>query len=177
MAATIELIDGANLFIGDDPTNGKFIVLKSCRIIADLEESTYTHKPGGHVISIDIGDRSFQMPRMTFSLSGPNLDVMTDFMPETKINYTIRGNVRDVRDDTDTSIVTTFRGRMIKASYGEFEKGGQVDGQYEVAEIINYRLTKNGNEALYFDVMSGPGAFRRNGTPMFPAQARNLGLV
>lgn len=177
MYGTIEVLDAANLFIGDDPNNSKHLVLKTCRIIADLEEGTIAHKPGGHVVSMDLGDRTFMMPKMAFSLSGPNTDVLTDFMPSRKINYTVRANIRNIRDDTDTSIVAAFKGRMVKASYNEFEKSNNMDGSYEIAELITYTLVRNGIEVLYFDVMGGVSTFRRNGQPMFPDLARNLGLI
>lgn len=62
MSNTIERIDAATIFVGDDdPNNSLHLKIKSVGVILDLEEATMSHKAGGHVMTLEMGERSFTM--------------------------------------------------------------------------------------------------------------------
>jgi hypothetical protein len=178
MANTIERIDAANLFVGDDdPSASLHLKIKSVGIILDLEEATMSHKAGGHVMTLEMGERSFTMGTLKFSMTGIDTDVMTRFMPSSRIKYTVRANLRDLKKDIDVSLVAIVEGRMVRVTHKDFEKESDVGSEFEIKEIVNYELYKNGQEIFWFDYFAGPSGYRRNGQPMFPELSRNLGLV
>lgn len=178
MSNTIERIDAATIFVGDDdPNNSLHLKIKSVGVILDLEEATMSHKAGGHVMTLEMGERSFTMGTLKFSMTGIDTDIITRFMPSKRIKYTVRANVRDLRKDEDVSMVAIVEGRMVRVTHKDFEKESDVGGEYEIKEIVMYELYKNGVEKLWFDYFAGPAGYRRNGQPMFPELSRNLGLV
>ena len=178
MANTVQKLDTANLFVGDDDPNASLhLQIRNVGVILDLEEATETFKPGGHVMSIDYGTRSFMLGPLTFELEGINPDVMSRFMGPKKIKYTVRGNIRDLRTDADIPLVSIIEGRMVKVTHGAFSKGDSVNGQYEIKEISHYEVRIDGREELYVPFFEGISMFRRRGQPMFPDLAANLGVI
>jgi phage tail tube protein FII len=178
MSATILTMDTANLFVGDDdPTNSQFLTLRNIKLPA-LEEMTKDHTGGGAMGSISIGQRLFQSLTASFQLEGFNPDVLTKFMPVTgRTKYTIRGNIRDLRDHTDTEIRAVLDGRMTRVEMSEFSRDNGINTDYEIKEVMLYSLHFGQSEKIYFDYFSGPKGVRVDGQLVFPAVARNLGLA
>ena len=178
MSSTIRHLDAANLFVGDDdPTNSLFLILKNVKL-PSLEEVTKEHMGGGAVAGIELGMRAIQPLKFPFQLEGFNPEQISRFMPGSgRIKYTMRGNIRDIRDHTDLEVKAVIEGRMTKVEMSEFEKEKGINTDYEIKEVAFYSLFYNGVEKFYFDYFSGPAGVRMDGQPMFPALSRNLGLV
>lgn len=178
MSNTIERIDAATLYVGDeDPNASLHLKIKSVGLILDLEEATMSHKAGGHVMTLEMGERSFTIGTLKFGMTGVDTDIIARFMPSKRIKYTVRANLRDLRKDEDIPVVAIVEGRMSRVTHKDFEKESDVGGEFEIKEIVSYELRKGGNEILFFDYFAGPAGFRRKGEPMFPELSRNLGLV
>lgn len=179
MASTILNMDAAALYVGDDdPTDAEFLTIKNIKIPA-LEEATKDHSGGGAMSEIAIGTRKIVALVLSFQLEGFNPKVMSRFMPggPSRIKYTVRGNVRDVRDHTDLEIKAIIEGRMTKYEPSEFEKDSGMTSDYEVKEVTKYQLFFGQQEKFFFDYFLGPRGLRIDGQPMFPALARNLGMA
>jgi phage tail tube protein FII len=178
MAATIFNMDSANLFVGDDdPTNSQFLVLRNIKF-PSLEEATKDHDGGGAVGTLTMGMRKLEALSLPFQLEGFNPSVMNKFMPITgRTKYTIRGNMRDIRDHTDKEIRAVIEGRMTRAEMSEFSKDDGINTDYEIREIVFYELFADGDEKFYYDYFSGPKGVRVDGQEIFPVVARNLGLA
>lgn len=179
MASELLHLDAANLFVGDeDPSNSKFLQLKTLKMF-DLEEITKEHLGGGAMAQIVIGTRAFKVAPVTFKLEGYNPDVDARFMPagQRRIKYTVRGNISNLRTHAETEIKAVIEGRMTKMSKSDFERDKGIESEYEINEILYLELFYGGVEKLYFDYWAGPAGLRRDGAPVAPALARNLGLA
>lgn len=177
---TIHHLDMANLFVGDDdPTKSQFLVMKNVKV-PSLEEKTKEHTGSGAAMSVEIGMRVVNALSMPFQLEGINPDVMTRFMPgpgASRIRYTVRANIRNVRDHTDIPLKAIVEGRMTKAEMSEFDRDKGTDSSYEIKEVFFYSLHLGTEEKYYFDYFSGPAGVRIGGIPVFQNAARNLGLA
>lgn len=179
MASTIQHLDMANIFVGDDdPTKSVYLTLKNFKL-PSLEEMTKDHTGGGTAMGITIGMALIQAPTFTFQLEGLNPDIDERFMPglQRRIKYTVRGNVSDLRDHRDIEVKAIIEGRMTKVEMSDFdrEKGSTTD--YEIKEVMFYALYFDNEEKWYLDYFAGASGVRRNGELMFPQKARNLGLA
>jgi len=123
--------------------------------------------------------RKIVAPVLSFQLEGFNPRAVSRFMPgaPSRVKYTIRGNVRDIRDHTDLEIRAIVEGRMTKYEPSEFEKDSGMTSDYEIKETVLYQLFFGQQEKFYFDYFRGPAGLRMDGQPMYPAVARNLGMA
>ena len=179
MVATIHNLDTANLFVGDDdPANSQFLVLQSFTL-PQFEEMTRSYNPGGGVLAISMGMRQLNALTFPFSLNGIQPEVMSYFMKpgSRRVNYTIRGNLADVSEQTDQPFVATINGRMTTLNKGQFSKASGVDTDYVVNEIVRYRLVIGTEEKFFFDAFLGPRGIRVDGVEVYTAVARNVGLL
>lgn len=178
MSANILHMDSANLFAGDDdPNNSQFLVIKDITL-PSLEETVKDHTGGGAAMSIEIGMRVIEKLMLRFKLEGFQPEVSNKFMPLTgRTKYTVRGNIRDIRDHTELGVEAIVEGRMTKVEVSEFDREKGVDTDYEIKEILFYQVLLGGQEKFYFDYFSGPAGVRVDGNLVFAAQARNLGLA
>jgi phage tail tube protein FII len=177
MVATITNVDTANLFVGDDdPSNSQFLVLNNFTL-PDLQEATKSYTPGGGIGQIEMGMRRVNAMTMPFSLHGIQEDVLSYFMRTRRVMYTIRGNLSNISDQTDKPFVATIEGRMTKATLGQFSKDNGMDTDYEIREIMRYKLVIGTTEKIYFDQFLGPRGFRIDGIEPFRDVARNIGLI
>lgn len=177
--STIQHLDSANIFVGDDDTN-QSLFLKLMNIkFPELEEQTDSHEGSGAIMGLEIGMNLIAPLTLSFDIKGFDANVMKRFMPAgtDRIKYTVRGNLRDVRSGTQSAIKCIVEGRMTKVALSDFAKSKGMDSSYEVKEIVMYELTKDGDELWYFDYFMGPAGARRNGEAMFPQAAANLGLI
>jgi hypothetical protein len=94
-----------------------------------------------------------------------------------RLNYTIRGNVRDIREDRNFAGKAVVQGRMVTANMSEFARESGIDEDYEIKEIMRYEFYLDGVERFYFDYFRGPAGARIDGSPVFAQQAGNLGLL
>ena len=94
-----------------------------------------------------------------------------------RIKYTIRGNVYDLREQTDLELKAIIQGRLTKMEMGEFTRDAGMTEDYEIKEALFYSISLGGQEKFYFDYFSGPAGFRVNGQVVQQRAARNLGLV
>lgn len=177
MAATLFHMDAANLFCGvDNPESSEFLAIKNIKL-PPLEEKTKDHEPGGGVMSIQLGMRCIMAPTLGFDLEGIRPHLMNKFMPVGgREKYTVRGNMRDIKAQTDLSIVAILEGRMTKADIGDFSRSEGVSTQYEITECTQYKLYIDGAEKYFFDFFQGPIGARTDGNPIFQGLASNLGL-
>lgn len=176
---TIYELDMANLFCGDeDPSRSQFLTLENVKL-PTLTEKTKDHMPGGGVIGLKIGMRSFEPLSMTFKLRGLNPDVMNKFgvNGNARRKYTFRGNVRDLAEGINLKAEGIITGRLVKVDQGEFSRDEGVSNDYEVAEIVGYQFILDGKEKVYFDYFAGPIGWRVDGVSEFAEEARNLGLA
>lgn len=177
MAATIFNLDAANLFVGDDdPGNSQFLVLQNIKLPA-LEETVKSWNPAGGVGAIEMGMRRINALSIPFTLTGINPDVMNRFMVGRRINYTIRANIADVTNQKDIPLIAVVQARMTKVDMGQFTKDDGMNTDYELREIIKYKLTIDGNEKHYVDLLQGPRGYRIDGVEIFREVARNIGLI
>jgi phage tail tube protein FII len=176
MASTIYHMDAANLFVGDDdPTNSLYLSLMNVKL-PTLEEVTKEHSGGGAIASIELGMRVMKALTMTFKLVGMDPKVHNRFMPASPIKYTMRGNMRDIREQKDIEVKAIIQGRMSKAEMSDFDKSKGVESDYEIKEVPFYQLFFGGDEQQYFDLYAGPAGLRIGGQPVFGTIAANLGL-
>ena len=122
--------------------------------------------------------RVFEPLSLTFKLRGLNPDVMNRFgiNSPNRHNYTMRGNVLDLRTGDALPLVAVTKGRMIKLESDEWKREDGISHDYEIAEIVFYQLLVNNQEKFYFDWFAGPMGWRVDGTPTFDVEARNLGI-
>lgn len=177
MVATITNVDTANLFVGDDdPANSQYLVLNSFTL-PDLQEVTKSYNPGGGVTAIEMGMRRINALTLPFSLHGINEDVLPYFMKSRRSMYTVRGNLANISDQSDKPFVATIEGRMTKATLGQFTKDNGMDSDYEIKEIMRYKLVIGTTEKFFFDAFMGPRGVRIDGVETFRAVSRNIGLI
>lgn len=178
MASTILNMNAANLFAGDDdPTKSLFLVIKNLKLPA-FEEVTKEHSGGGASGKIQLGMGMLSSLMLTFGCEGYTPDVMSNFLsPIGSKKYTVRGNIRDVREHTETEIKAIVQGRMTKAELGEFGREGGIDSSYQIDEVTFYALYFGEQEKFYYDYFSGPRGVRVDGVEVFGRMSRNLGLA
>jgi len=177
MAATLFNMDSANLFVGDDdPSNSQFLTLKNIKV-PSITEKTKEHTGGGASASIELATGIIEAPTLTFGLEGFNPDVMTRVLQQSRLKYTVRGNIRDVRSHEEIPLRAIVQGKMTKYEPSQFEKDSGMSSDYEIKEIVFYHLFFNNQEKIYFDYFAGPAGLRINGIPVQQARARNLGLA
>lgn len=177
MVATINNVDTANIFVGDDdPSNSQFLVINSFTL-PDLQEVTKTYNPGGGMGTIESGMRRMNALAFPFALHGIQPDVLSRFMAPQRIMYTVRGNIHNISDQTDKPFVATMEGRMTKATMGQFSKDNGIDTDYNIQEIMRYKLMIDGVEKYFFDLFLGPRGIRVDGIEVYRTVARNIGLV
>jgi len=174
----IYIMDMATIMVGDDPDNLNHLKLTNVQL-PSLEETTNQHTPGGAVMGLEIGMTMLAALNLTFKMKGLN--------PETygklgigqarRLNYTIRGNVRDVVEDRNMAGKAVVTGRMTTLNQSEFARESGVDEDFAVKEIVRYQFFLDGAERYYFDYFRGPAGARIGGNPIFAAQAGNLGLI
>jgi uncharacterized protein len=175
MASTILHMNAANIFVGDeDPTKSLHLVIKNVKL-PSLDEMTKEHAGGGAPMKMQLGMGMLESLALTFNLEGFTPDVMTSFMGLGRKKYTIRGNIRDVREHTDTEVKAIVEGRMVKAEMGDFTRDNGIDSSYEIREVAFYSLYFGQQEKLYVDFFGGPNGVRVDGQAIFSRVARNLG--
>lgn len=175
MASTIYHMDSANLFIGDeDPTNSLYLVLKNIKL-PGLEEIKKEHLGGGALGKVSMGMGAIEALVMTFNLDGFTPDVLSRFMsPLGRLNYTIRGNVRDFFEQKDIEVKAILQGRMTKVEMSEFDRDKGLDTSYEITENVHYELYFDGQEKIYFDLRTG--RMRIDGVEVNRQRNINLGI-
>lgn len=177
MVATINNLDTANLFIGnDDPANSQYLVLINFKLPV-LEEVTRNYNPGGGIVGIDMAMRRLNTFTFPFSLNGIQPDVLPYFMGNRRTDYTVRGNLANIATQEDIPFVATITGRMVKVEHSQFTKDTGIDTDYEVKEIVRYKLVIGTEEKYFLDAFRGPAGFRIDGQQPFRNVARNIGLV
>lgn len=177
--STIQHMDAANIFIGDDEANQSlFLKLKNIKF-PELEEKTESHEGSGAVMEIEMGMNILAPLQLSFDIKGFDANVMKRFMPagRGREKYTLRGNLRDVRSGTETALKCVVEGRMTKVGLSDFAKSSGMDSSYEIKEVVFYELFEGGDEKWHFEYFSGPAGARRNGEAMFPTLSSNLGLI
>lgn len=174
--STIYNLDTANLFTGDDdPDHSQYLVIDTIKL-PSFEEATKEVKPGGGVMSIKMRTKSIAAPVLGFNLVGVQPRVMRNFLKPSREKYTMRGNLYDVRRQEDLAFVVVVEGRMTKVELKEFKKEGDISTEYEINEVVKYKLHIDGEEEVYFDFFAGPAGIRINGNKRFSRAARNIGL-
>lgn len=169
-------LDAATLFIGDaEPDKAHYLDINTIQL-PSLEEATREVKPGGGVLGINMRTKSIKALTLGFNLVGVQQRVMDYIAKEKREKYTIRGNLYDLRRQEDLPFVGVAEGRMMKRDIKEFKKEGDIETEYEINEIVLWKLHIDGKEQEYFDFFAGPAGIRINGNKRFNRVARNLGL-
>jgi P2 family phage contractile tail tube protein len=156
------VIEGANLFCGDDPNDTKHLTLASIQLPM-LEETFAEHKPGGAQGNIDIhvGMEKFELP---FKLNGFDPQVLQLFMPHAgkiRTNYTLYKSVQDQKSGRSIELKALIEGRLGEAKSEEYQSGELTGTNYAIKGISHYELSFDGNELLYWDFYTS--ALRVNG--------------
>lgn len=173
------IMDMATIQVGDlNPDDLNHLRLESVKL-PTLQEKTQDHTPGGAVMGLQIGMTMLEALNLTFRMKGLN--------PETsrrlgigqgrRLNYTLRGNVRDVREDRNFACRVRVNGRMIKVDQSEFARESGINEDFEITEVVLYEVHFDNQEKFFFDFFRGPAGARIDGTPIFSQQAANLGLL
>lgn len=175
MASTIYHMDAANLFVGDDdPTNSQFLVLKNIKL-PNLEEVKKEHFGGGAIGKLSMGMGAIEALALTFNLEGFTPDVLSRFMsPVGRLKYTLRGNIRDLKELTDIEVKAVLEGRMTKAELSEFDHEKGIDSAYEITEVIHYALYFGQQEKLFYNLFTS--RLRVNGVDVTRQRNINLGI-
>lgn len=177
--AGLYIMDMATIMVGDDqPDNLNHLTLQSVQL-PTLEEVTSDHTPGGSIMGLNIGMSMLNALELTFGMKGLNPDTSRKLgvgQPR-RLNYTIRGNIRDVREDRNFAGKAVVKGRMATITPSEFARESGVDESFIIKEIVGYELYLDGVERFYFDFFRGPAGARVDGVPVFSTQAGNLGLL
>ena len=178
MANTLFVMDAAAIFLGDaDPTDAEIVTIKNVKIPA-IKEKTKEHTGGGAAMGINLGMRVIEPLELAFKLEGFNPKAMAQMLPVTgRLKYTVRGNVRDVRENKDIPVRAIVDGRMTQYEPGEFGRDDGLEADYMISEVLGYQLFLNDVEKFYFDYFGGPLGVRVDGVQVLRSQARNLGLV
>ncbi|WEJ60251.1 phage major tail tube protein [Devosia sp. FJ2-5-3] len=176
-AATINHIDAATIFVGDDdPTNSQHLVMKGVKL-ATLTERLRDFSPGGAPMGLQLGMRKLEALEMTFKLEGLNPSVRPKFMPLQRTVYTVRANVRDIARQVDLPFKAIVEGRMTQIEMGELGTDDGVESDYRISEIFYWQTFLNNQELEYFSALEGYPGVRINGVQVFRTVAANLGLV
>lgn len=172
------IMDMATIMVGDDPENLNHLKLTGVQL-PSLEEVTSQHQPGGSVMGLDIGMTMLNALNLTFKMKGlnPESSQKLGIGQARRLNYTIRGNIRDVVEDRNFAGKAVISGRMTLVNPSEFARESGIDEDFAVKEVVRYQLFLDGQEKFYFDFFRGPAGARIGGNPIFAAQAGNLGLI
>jgi phage tail tube protein FII len=173
------IMDMATIMVGDDqPESLNHLKLTSVQL-PNLSESTTDHMPGGAVMGVSLGMSMIAALTLSFKMKGlnPETNRKLGIGQPRRLNYTMRGNVRDVREDRNFAAKAVINGRMVTANMSEFARENGIDEDYEIKEIMRYELYLDGQEKFYFDFFRGPSGARIDGEPIFAQQAGNLGLI
>jgi phage tail tube protein FII len=176
---TIFLMDMASIMVGDGTPND----LNSLNIedlkVPMIQEVTTEHKGGGAIMGVKLGMNMIETLDLTFKLKGfsPNVSNKLGMGQARRLNYTIRGNVRDVREDRQFSCKVVVNGRMCKVDGGSFARDSGTSEDFEVNEIMKYQCFFDDTEKFYFDYFAGPAGVRIDGNSIFATAASNLGLI
>lgn len=178
MASKLMILTAATMFLGDDnPDESLHLSLTNFKIPA-LTAQTKDHMAGGAMMGLKINMGIIEPLEFTFKLAGINREAMSKFMnPAGPINYTVRGNLRDINLQEDVAILAVIKGVMTSTDMSEYSRDGGVDSDYKIDEVTAYRLYIGGVEKHYFDWAQGPAGVRVDGIPIFNNVARNLGLI
>ncbi|MFN3892010.1 MAG: phage major tail tube protein [Beijerinckiaceae bacterium] len=177
--AGLYIMDMATIMVGNDqPESLNHLKLTGVQL-PSLEEMTSGHTPGGSVMALDIGMTMLNALNLTFKMKGlnPESSRKLGIGQARRIDYTIRGNVRDVREDRNFAAKAVVNGRMTMVNPSEFARESGIDEDFAIKEIVRYSLFLDGSEKFYFDFFRGPAGARVDGNPIFGAQAGNLGLI
>lgn len=177
--AGLYVMDMATIMVGDDqPDNMNHLKLTGVQL-PNLSETTSDHNPGGSVMGLSIGMTMLTALTLTFKMKGlnPETSRKLGIGQQRRLNYTIRGNIRDVREDRNFAGKAVISGRMVTANMSEFARENGIDEDFEVKELVKYELYLDGVERFYFDFFRGPAGARIDGVPIFATQAGNLGLL
>lgn len=170
--------DSANIFVGDaDPSSSLFLVIKNVKL-PDLEETVKEHTGGGAVASVELGMGVIKALSPTFKLEGFRPEEIDPFLtPNGRLKYTIRYNIRDIRNHGSVGVKAVVEGRMTKIAMNDFDRDKGMETDYEIKETMFYTLHYGEQEKFYFDYFAGPSGIRVNGVNPFQGMARNLGLA
>ena len=164
MASTIYIMEGVNLFCGDDdPTNSKHLTLESLKL-PDLQESYTDHMPGGAPVGIELST-GVEKLESTFKLKGFDMPLLRQFGlgSRSKYKYTAYGAVRDKRSGALVESMAVFEARLGRIAGDEFSKGETMSHEYALNEITHYEFHMNGAEEFYWDFWSN--VMRVGGAP------------
>jgi phage tail tube protein FII len=176
---TIYLMDMASIMVGDGAPND----LNSLNIedlkVPMIQEVTVEHKGGGAIMGVKLGMNMIETLDLTFKLKGfsPNVSNKLGIGQQRRLNYTIRGNVRDVREDRQFACKVVVNGRMVKVDGGSFSRDSGTSEDFEINEVMKYQCFFDDVEKYYFDYFDPVAGARIDGNPIFATAASNLGLI
>lgn len=146
------IMEGANLFCGDeDPTASKHLTLSELQL-PTLQEMTQDHHPGGSPVQVEVA-LGIQKLEAGFKLAGwdPQLLAQFGLGARARKKFTAYGAIRNKREGTMIEARSVFEGRLGKVSPEAFQRGELMGYEYAIMEILHYELHYDGEEKYYWD--------------------------
>lgn len=156
------VLEGMTLYCGDDdPSDGKFLTLKSIKLPA-FTEVFVDHKPAGSRfnVKLSMGHEALECP---FALEGYDPALMAQFGlgQRGKRHYTARGKLVDKLNDIDIPLEAIMYGKLGKVERKEYSRGELSGADYMISEIMQYQEYQNDTELYYWTFKTN--AWRVNG--------------
>ena len=123
--------------------------------VADLEEITQEHHPGGSYGAIRLGGFGNKPLTISFKLTGVDPQAMAQYgvNGQQQQDYTILGGVRNKNGNAPMQYKLIAQARMTKVGSDAFKRGDLAGQDYELNEILSYAVYFNGAE-LYLGLSS-----------------------
>lgn len=175
MPRTLIYMESANLFVGDeDPTNEKALAIEEVKL-PDLTGKFVDHMPGGSPVAIEI-QVGIDKLEPSFKLKGFDADLVSRFSYGTgaRMNFTIYGNMVDLRTGVQSEGQAIINGRLGKVASDAFKKGEVQSADYAIQEVVRYEVIMGGQELVYFDFFEGIWRTPRGNNDV---QRRNIRLT
>ena len=177
MSAVLYHLTAATLFVGEGGNSTD----QGLRLIdvqlPNLQEKTKQFSPTGNPGSFNMPLAKLEPFTLGFNLEGVQEDVLSRFMANGMTQYTVRGNMLNTRTHEHEEIVAIVRGRMTKSTMGRIASDSGIQTEYSIEFIQFYELKIGGEEKFYFDIENGYAGIRKDGSLMFPNEARSLGQL
>jgi phage tail tube protein FII len=153
MAASVIVMEAANIFCGDDSgDNSKHLTLTNLTLWQP-KEKTVEHHAGGSIGAITIGGLGFEAPEMSFTLGA--CDVQTKMLFGIGGNgtrpYTVYQALRDKNGGRLIERKIVVFGRLIEVGENEFKRGDSTEQTHKISEITRYDYTEDKASIYLYD--------------------------
>lgn len=132
------IMEGANLFVGNDPTASNHLILSELRL-PSLERNYVDHAAGGGAVAIEV-DTHLNKLEASFTLAGWQPQVI-GFIHGGDQTFQIYGLVRDRRSGRALEAMAIIQGRIGRVTPSPYSRGTVMGHDYAIRAIMHYTLT------------------------------------